>query len=334
MHEDLLPPESLDGFTEQEMADWKTEYDVLNGLRRLGHDARPVGISDDLSPLRKEILEWKPHVVFMLIEEFHGVAVYDMHVVSYLELMRQPYTGCNPRGLLITHDKPLMKKILTYHRVPTPRFTVYRRGRSVKPPASKRLAYPLLVKSSIEDASLGIAQKSIVRNDERLVERVEFIHEHVKSDAIVEEYVEGRELYVGVMGNLRLEVLPIWEMTFENLPDGSEPIATAKAKWDLEYQKKLGIKTGRAKGLSQELEAQIAQTCRRAYRRLEMTGYGRMDLRLTEDGRVYVIEANANPNLEYGEDIAESAAAIGISYERLLQRVVNLGLAYRAPWRS
>ena len=184
----------------------------------MGHDVRPLGVRDDLGKLREAIEEWKPHVAFNMREEFHGVALYDQHVVSYLELMRQPYTGCNPRGLTLAHDKALSKKVLAYHRIPAPRFQVFEMGRTIR--RRKDLPFPLFVKSLTEDASLGISQKSVVHNDEELRERVEFIHRSIGTDAIVEEFIEGRELYVGILGNQRLQVLPIWEMRFTKFAGG------------------------------------------------------------------------------------------------------------------
>lgn len=332
VHEDLVPPDDVDKLSPKEFAEIKPEYDVITALGELGHEVRPLGVSTELTPIRRAILDWKPHIAFVLLEEFHGVATYDQHVVGYLELMRQPYTGCNPRGLILTHDKALCKKILTYHRIQTPRFAAFPRGRSARRPA--RLKFPLFVKSLTEDASLGIAQASIVHDDETLVERVRFIHEKVRSDAIAEEYIDGRELYVGVIGNRRLQVFPIWEMVFSKMPDGVPRIATAKVKWDPEYQKKHGITTRAAKGISKPTVERIHRICKRVYRALNMSGYARMDLRMTEDERIYVLEANANPNIEYGEDFAESAEKIGISYPQLIQRLVNLGLSYQAPWKE
>jgi D-alanine-D-alanine ligase len=288
-------------------------------------------VFDDLRPLREAIQQWKPHVAFNLLEEFHGVGIYDHHVVSYLELMKQPYTGCNPRGLLLAHDKVLSKKILSYHRIPNPRFVVFPMGKTIKPP--KRAPYPLLVKSVIEEASLGIAQDSVVYNQDRLVERVRFIHEKVKTDALVEEYIDGRELYVGVLGNTRLQTMPIWEMLFTKAPPNMAQIATAKVKWDEKYQKKLGIKTHAARDLPNGAASKISRLCKRIYRALHLSGYARIDMRLTQDGRVYVLEANPNPNLSYGEDFAESAETGGIGYEELLQKIINLGARYQAPWQ-
>ncbi|MFH1267466.1 MAG: D-alanine--D-alanine ligase [Planctomycetota bacterium] len=332
MHEDLVPPDSIEDLSDKEIAPYKAEFDVVAGLESLGHEVRPLGVSDNLGVVRRAILQWKPHVAFNMLEEFHGVAVYDQHVVSYLELMRQPYTGCNPRGLMLAHDKALSKKILTYHRIATPRFTVFPRKTAVK--RSRRLSFPLLVKSVSEDASRGISQASIVTSDEKLFDRVEFIHDQVRSDALAEEYVQGRELYLGVIGNQRLETFPVWEMLFTKMPEGMPNIATAKVKWDAEYQKKYGIETRAATNLPSGVGERIAKLCKRVYRLLSQSGYARMDLRLAPNGRIYVIEANPNPNLEYGEDFAESAHTAGIPYEALLQRILNLGRRYQAPWRG
>jgi D-alanine-D-alanine ligase len=192
----------------------------------------------------------------------------------------------------------------------------------------------LLVKSTTEEASRGISQASVVTSDDKLRDRVAFVHDQVKTDALVEEYIEGRELYVGVMGNQRLQTFPVWEMLFTKMPDNAAHIATAKVKWDIEYQKKHGIGTEAAKNLPDGLDTKLASLCKRIYRILEMSGYGRMDFRLSPEGKVYLLEANPNPNLAYGEDFAESAEQIGISYEMLLQRIINLGLRYGAPWQT
>ncbi len=331
MHESLVPPESMDGYTEAEILEWKTEYDVVMTLREMGHEVLPVGVCDDLGDIRRAIEDWKPHIAFNLLEEFHGVGVYDHHVVSYLELMKQPYTGCNPRGLLLSHDKPLAKKILHFHRVHTPGFFVVALGKKPRKPAG--FEYPLLVKSVSEDASLGISQSSIVYDDQKLFDRIAHVHEHTETDALVETYIDGRELYVGVLGNRRLTTLPIWELEFRNAPPGMPQIATSRVKWDIEYQKKLGINTLAAKRLDNGLDQKILRTCKRVYRALSLSGYARIDMRLNSKGDVFVLEANPNPNLSFGEDFAESAEAGGITYEDLLQKIITLGLNYQAEWR-
>lgn len=326
------PPETLAGVEEKELDQWKAEFDVCDTLRSLGHEVMPLGVYDDLGPIRQALVDFGPDITFMLLEEFHGVVTYDFAVISYLELMQQPYTGCNPRGLLLSKDKALSKKLLTYHRIPTPRFAVFHPGRTVHRP--KKLTFPLFVKSAIEDASFGIAQASIVHSDEALTERVKFVHEKTGEDVIAEQYIEGRELYVGVMGNQRLQTFPAWEMDFGKMPSEVDRIATRQVKWNRDYQKKYGITTRAASGLDDAAGERIARVCKRVYRALNMSGYARMDLRMTPSGQIYVIEANANPNIEYGEDFAESAEMIGIAYETLLKRILNLGLRYKAAWMT
>ena len=217
MHESLVPPASLEGYTEQQINEFKTEYDVMTFLRNAGHEVRALGLYDNLADLRAAITEWKPDIAFNLLQEFQGIVTYDQHIVAYLELMRQPYTGCNPRGMMLSRDKVLSKQILSYHRIATPQFLIFRRGHPYR--LSRKLKFPLFVKSATEDASLGIAQASIVEDRVHLKERIDFIHDNTKTDALVEEYIEGRELYVSVCGNDRLTTFPVWEMDFGTLPE-------------------------------------------------------------------------------------------------------------------
>jgi len=328
MHESLVPPDKLDGYSEKEIDEWRTEYDVISHLRKAGHEVKPLGVRDSLTALRDEIADWKPQVVFNLLEEFDGIVTYDQHVVAFLELHRQPYTGCNPRGLMLSRDKVLCKQLLAYHRVPSPQFAVFPRGRRIVLP--KRLRFPMFVKSATEDASLGIAQASVVEDAARLKERVQFIHEQTNSDALVEEYIEGREIYVAIMGNQRLTTFPAWEMFFGSAP----AIATRKVKWDKRYQKKNGITTNAAQDLSPAVLERLARLSKRIYKALHLTGYARMDFRLREDGSLFVLEANANPNLSASEDFAESARSVGMNYDDLLARILSLGLGYQAAWRT
>ncbi len=325
-----VPPMSLEGVPESELDLWKAEFDVCDTLRHRGHEVMPVGVYDDLAPIRESLAEFQPDITFMLLEEFHGVVTYDFAVISYLELMQQAYTGCNPRGLLLSKDKALTKKLLSYHRIPTPKFAVFPPSRKIRRP--RKLSFPLFVKSATEDASYGIAQASIVHSDEMLEQRIRFIHEKTDDDAIVEQYIDGRELYVGVIGNQRLQTFPPWEMDFGKLPEEVARIATHQVKWNRKYQEKHGITTHAASDLDDTAQARISKLCKRVYRALGMTGYARMDLRLNEQGDIHVIEANANPNIEYGEDFAESAEMAGIDYESLLEKILRLGLRYRAAW--
>jgi D-alanine-D-alanine ligase len=325
MHDILLPPEDGAGYGTGDV-DWKMEYDVTVTLRELGHEVCNLGVGNELSPIREKIEEWQPDIVFNLLEDFYNIPTFDQNVVSYLELLRVPYTGCNPRGLLLGRDKALSKKLLHYHRVPVPEFAVFPMNRKVRRP--KKLQFPLIVKSLIKEASAGLSQASIVDSDEKLAERVRFMHEHIGTDAIAEQYIDGRELYVGVLGNYRTDVFPVWELLFKKWPEDTPRIATDLVKSNRAYQKKRGITTDEAKDLPIELSESIRRVCKRAYRDLGLSGYARIDLRLTPEGRFYILEANPNPQLAYGEDFAESAERSGISYEDLLQRIVRLGLRW------
>ncbi len=329
MHPTLVPPDTLKGHSPEEINTWKTEYDVVTTLRRLGHEVKPLGVQEELHPIRTAADEWKPDVVFNLLEEFHGVSKFDQHVVAYLELLKLAYTGCNPRGLVLARSKAITKKIAAYHRVRVPAFFVVPRGRKVHRPRSLR--FPLFVKSASEEASLGISQASIVDGDDKLAERVRFIHESIGSDALVEEYIVGRELYVGAIGNERVQVLPTWELDFGRLVESGEPIATARVKHSVEYQEKHGIDIRRAQGIDPALERQIQRTTRRVYRMLELDGYARVDYRLTAEGDLYLLEANPNPEIAEKEEFASAAAAIGLKYQALLARL--LGLALTRPGR-
>ncbi len=324
VHETLVPPEDLRGLSDEELADIKTECDVLRGLRNLGHEVRVVGLGDELAPLRTALEEFQPHVVFNLLEEFGGQAIFDTYVVGYLELNGVAYTGCNPRGLLLARDKALSKKILSYHRIRVPRFKVFPRYRKTARP--RFLAFPLIVKSLIEEGSYGIAQASVVSSDKALEERVGFIHDKIKTDAVVEQYIPGRELYAAVLGIHQLQVFPTWEMFLGKLPDDAAKIATRKAKWDPEYQKKHGIRIGRARNLPEELERRVARVARRICQRLGTDGCVRIDFRLSEDGELYFLEANPNPDIADKDEFAGAAKAAGISYEELLQKIVSLGI--------
>ena len=324
MHPTLVPPDTLKGQPPEEVHRWKTEFGVVSTLRKIGHEVRPLGVQEELNPIRVAAEEWRPDVVFNLLEEFHGLSDFDSHVVSYLELLKLPYTGCNPRGLFLARSKAITKKIAAYHRVRVPAFFMVPRGKKTQRP--KSLSFPLFVKSATEESSLGISQASLVDSDERLFERVRFVHENIGSDALVEEYIEGRELYVAAIGNERVRTLPVWELDFGKLPETGEPIATERVKHSLEYQKKHGIDARRAENLDPGVERALARTTRRVYHMLELDGYARVDYRLTPDGRLYLLEANPNPEIAEKEEFASAALAAGLSYRQLLQRLVSLAL--------
>jgi D-alanine-D-alanine ligase len=321
LHPEQVPPDSIKGYSEQDILAFKTGYDIVNTLRKARHEVRVLGVQHELRPIRAEIDSFQPDIVFNLLEEFHGEPAYDQNVASYLELIRIPYTGCNPRGLMLSRGKDLSKKLLHYHRIPVPAFAVFPMRKKIQRPP--RLPFPLIVKSLSEDASLGIAQKSIVDSDDKLQERVTYIHEKIGTAAIAEQYIDGRELYVGVIGNDRMRVLPIWELYFG---DAASKIATAKVKFDVKYQEERGILQGPAADLPPEIYKRIQNLTRRICRTLELDGYARVDFRLSADGIPYFLEANPNPEIARHEVFAEAAAYDGMTYSEMVRRIVALGI--------
>ena len=323
MHEELIPPDSLEGVPEKEQNRWISEYDVCNALRNLGHEILKLGLHDDIRPLRQAVESFRPDIVFNLLEEFRGEAVLDHAVASYFELLRLPYTGANPRAMILARDKALTKKILRFHGIRAPQFQVFPQKRKVK--RTKDVEFPLIVKSLVEEASMGISQASIVTSDEKLAERVEFIHESVGTAAIAEQYIRGREFYAGMIGNEKPQVLPIWELRMTKMPAGAHRIATARVKWDEDYQKQYDIHIGRARRLAPKLVKHIERTSRQIFQLLSLSGYARLDYRYDGD-ELYLLEANPNPDISYDQELAYAAEAAGISYEELIQKVLQLGL--------
>lgn len=326
VHWSLVPPEDL-ARDDPRYPKYTTEFDVKEALLRLGHEVRVVGVFDDLAPIRKVIEEWKPHIAFNLLEDFAGNSAFDYYVVSYLEMMRLPYTGCNPRGLLLARDKGLSKKILSFHRVNVPDFIEFPLGRRIG--RLRRLPFPMIVKSLIEEGSVGIAQASVVENEEELRTRVALIHEKTEGAAIAEQYIEGRELYVTVLGHHKLEVFPIRELVLGSTEPHAPRVATYKVKWDEKYRERWKIDYQFARNLPDGVAEKTAALCKRVYRTLELSGYARVDLRLTEAGELYVLEANPNPGIARDEDCALSAQEAGYAYEIFIQRLLALGLAGR-----
>ena len=324
---DITNPTTIDRDLSPELKteDWRTESDVLRALGTLGHEVEHLAIYDDLDLLRRKLDSFQPDLIFNLADQFKNNRAFDQNIVSFLELHGVPFTGCGSTGLTLCKHKAISKKILGYHRIHVPEFTVIARGKRASRPA--RLRFPILVKPLKEEASYGISQASFVETDEQFRERVQFIHASHDSDAIAEEYIAGRELYVSILGNERLSVFPIRELVFNEVPPDEPRIATFRAKWDEAYRKRWGLKYQFARELDPVLERAIVQTCKRIYRMLTMDGYGRIDLRVTAAGGIYFIEANPNPHLAADEDFAQSAQRAGIGYPRLIERIVRLGLS-------
>ncbi|MCB1198399.1 MAG: D-alanine--D-alanine ligase, partial [Deltaproteobacteria bacterium] len=246
VHSDLVPPEKATQ-KQVDQSDWHTEYQIVHTLKQLGHEVNVLGVISDLEKIRDQLRIFKPHLVFNLLEEFDGNIHYDQHIVAYLELKKIPYTGCNPRGLTLARDKALSKKIMAYHRIKVPKFFVFPKNQPIG--AKKKMPFPMIVKSLVDEASTGISQASVVQNFADVKKRVQYIHQKYDTDAIAEQYIKGREFYVGIIGNKRLRMLPVWELKLDNIPDSSRKFATERVKWDEKYRKKYGIKSVLAQGL-------------------------------------------------------------------------------------
>ena len=323
---DAIAPTTLDQDLTAEMktADWKTEKNVLTALRSLGWAPEHLAIFDDLDLLRQKLATFAPDVIFNLADQFKNNRGFDQNIVSFLEMQGIPFTGCGSTGLLLSKHKGISKQILSYHRIHVPNFVIIPRGKRIARP--RRLKFPIVIKPLKEEASIGIAQASFVETDEQFRERVAFVHEKYDGDVIAEEYIAGRELYVSVMGNLRLTVFPIRELVFREVPPDEPRMATYRAKWDEEYRKKWGLQNQFARGLEPALVTHIGEICKRIYRLLTINGYARIDLRLTPANEVYFIEANPNPILAQDEDFALSAGKAGLAYPHLIERIIRHGI--------
>jgi len=323
---DGVQPTPIDADLSEEMKteDWQTEANVMAALTELGHTAEHLAIFDDVDLVRQKIESFQPDVLFNLVEQFKNNPGFDQNIVSFFEMQGLPFTGCGSTGLTLCKHKGISKKILHYHGIHVPNFVVIPRGQRTGRP--KQLKFPILVKPVKEEASYGISRASFVETDESFRDRVSFIHEKYNSDAIAEEYIEGRELYVSIMGSVKLTVFPIRELIFREVPPNEPRIATYKAKWDEKYRKRWGLKGQFTENLDPALVSGIEKTCKEIYRLLTIDGYARIDLRLTPDNKAYFIEANPNPHLASDEDFAESAGKAGLKYPQLIEKIIRLGM--------
>ena len=312
----------------QEFADPEnmyTENDVFQALKANGYEVSILGLYDTLTPLFEEIAENRPDVIFNLVEVFHDKTYLEKNMTALLEMLEIPHTGASADNMFACSNKGLNKKILAFHRVKVPWFYTFYRHRKVWLP--KKMRFPAVIKPLSEEASRGISQASIVDSEEAFLERVRFIHDNMNLDAIAEEYIDGREFYVTIIGNKRLKVLPLRELIFGELPEDAR-IATYKAKWDDIYRERWGIKSVYAGKLPNGLEKEIVDVCKRAYRAMDIRSYLRFDIRVAGDGKVYIIEANANPCIAKIDEVAQSAAKVGISYNQLIKRIVELSFQH------
>ncbi len=300
-----------------------TEHHVIPALRDLHYEVSVLGAADDITTTLRALTEQKPDLVFNLTEQLGGDRQMDKNIAAMLEMTHIPFTGTGPTGLMLCRDKRLCKQLLSLHRIRVPQFVNISPGHRFRPP--KSLRFPLVVKPAFEDSSEGISNASLVTNESALVERVRFVHDGWHQPAIVEEYIQGREFYVGILGNKKLTVLPIRECIFDSDQGEGPLLATYRVKWNAEYRKKWNIRFDFAE-LDAPTISKIERTCKKVYRLLQIRDYGRIDLRLTTDNELVILEVNPNPDIAYGEEVAEAAEKTGISYENLIDRIVNLAL--------
>lgn len=324
VHSDLIPPEEVDEAKyDWAKIPWATEYEVKKTLLASGHKVLVLGVIEDLLKIRKAIEDFKPSIVFNLLEEFKGEALFDQHIVSYLELLGIPYTGCNPKGMTLGRDKALSKKILAYHKIKTPAFEVFPKNK-VNKKIQRLKDYPAIVKCLNEEASLGLSQASVVKNKDKLLDRVRFIHKNFNTDAIAEHFIMGTEYFVGVYGNYRLKTLPPFQLSFSDEMNPEKQFYSTNAKFDTGYRERNKISTAKAE-IPEELSQKLQKISKRAYKALGLSGYARMDLRVDNEGSIYVIEANPNPDISEFDDFANSAKTLEIDYPSLLKKIISLG---------
>jgi D-alanine-D-alanine ligase len=317
------PPASQDYKKQVESTD-EAEFDVARVLLAKGHEVRLFGFRDNLDQLVAGLRAEPVDVVFNLSERFRDQSALDYTVAAVLEMLGLPYTGASSEGLMLARDKALTKKVFAYQGIRIPHFMVCRNKTPVQRPSDLR--FPLIVKPLDEDASVGIAQASVVRDDDALKERVTFIHERFKTAAIVEEFIAGRELYIGVTGNDPPVALPPIEMVFGNDSTAESRIATFKAKWSVRYREGRGIENEIAKNLSPEVRQRLAEVALRAYEAAGLRDYGRIDVRLAHDDAIYIVEANPNPYLAEGEDLAWAAEEGGYLYPDFIEKIAEMAI--------
>ena len=302
--------------------DMRTEADVHDCLRRLGHEVDTLAAHDNVRDIFDKVEAFRPDVVFNVCESFRSDRSHEPNIPALLDLMKVRYTGAGPDALMLCKDKALAKKLLTYHNVRVADFVVSHKDHPLR--NLRKLGFPAFVKPIGEESSDGISLASFARNAEEALDRARYIHEKLGTDALIEEYIDGRELTLAVLGNARLLVFPPQEIFFGEVPDDGAPrFATAKAKWDDGYRKKWGIRNGPAGTLPEGLGAKLEKLARRAYRVLNIRGLGRIDLRLTPEGEAVVIEANPNPSLGREDDFVRSAEQAGIPYDALIQKILE-----------
>jgi D-alanine-D-alanine ligase len=291
----------------------------------MGHKVSLFGLFDDVLPLIDCARELSPDLVFNLCESFQDCRELEPNLIAMIELLGIRYTGAGADSLSLCKDKAMTKKLLAYHKLPVPRFQTFERGDRVKIDAELR--FPCIVKPLAMEASEGIAIGSKVATPAECAERVRYLLKKVTPGVIVEEFIDGRELYVGMLGNKNPEIFPPQELFIKSKEKGAPSFLTYKGKWDKVYRKRWRIDSAKAAYISPDVMAQISETASQIFRILRLRGYARIDLRLRDDGSIVFLEANPNPSIARSDDFAQGAAQLGIDYDELIDRIARLGLA-------
>jgi D-alanine-D-alanine ligase len=297
---------------------------VEAALHRLGHSTKALEVTDNLLELVQEIQSGRENLVFNLCEEFLGCSQLELNVAALLELLQIPFTGSSPLTLGLTQDKGKTKMILTSCGIPTPAYRVWQPQDDLR---IDGLRFPLIVKPMLEDASLGIDNEAFVQDQEALARQIEKIHQTHKQPVLIEEYIDGRELNVSILGTDNLEVLPISEIDFSTLPPGLPKICSYAAKWEEESREYISTVPVCPAPLRPQVEKQVKEISLRAYRIMECRDYARIDIRLSPEDIPYVLEVNANPDISNDAGMPRSAKAAGLEYTELIGRIVDLAWA-------
>jgi D-alanine-D-alanine ligase len=301
----------------------EVEDEVAETLGKLGHDAT-LHVLDGSTKSLHAVARMECDLIFNLAESFGGNDTADYCIAAYLELLDRRITGSGSHGLLYGQDKAFAKKILAFHGIDTPVFARSYRGRL---DFSHDLQFPVIVKPAREDGSIGIEFSSVVSSIRELMERIDWLHANFDSPVLIEEYVEGREMYVGVIGNDNPVALPVIELDLSKLPEGRPRIAGAEVKWGKGTRAYRDTKSAVADDLPEDVSALLQQTAVAVFQSLELRDYARIDMRLRPDGRVTVIEANPNPWLASKAEFAMAARKSGRNYTQLIEEIVDLALA-------
>lgn len=299
--------------------------EIFEALEKLGHEPSYMvldGTDKTLSALGKSDAD----MFFNLTESYAGDDTKEMNVAAYLDLLGRPYTGAGPQALYLAQDKSLAKKLFEFHNIRSPYFATCHRGRLDH---AHDIKFPLIVKPTSEDGSIGIDQFSVVNSVKELMERIHYIEEEFDSPSLIEEYIEGREIYAAVLGNEHLEVLPLIELDLSKLPEGMAKVAGTEVKWDKDSEAYKVTKSAPAEDLDEETTERLTKTALATYRTLQLRDYGRIDMRVTPKGEVYVIEANPNPWLSSNSEFFMAAKKSGRSYPEMVSEIVELARSDR-----